>query len=229
MPIFKVLKCGVKLAVLALLLLISGIAHGQSTEQSREGLVRTIKCHTAVVVHFPDQNLEQAIRDAIGKPTGEIFSHELENLTELIAEGPISFEHYHGADCEIIYDFMIPNESAINDLEGIQYCTNLEILNLGGNQISDLTPISDLVNLESLSLYCNQISDITPLSNLSKLSRLQLHYNLISDIKPLVSNPAIGEGFYLELGVNPLNGKTRQVLIPRLIERGAEVWWQGVG
>ena len=37
------------------------------------------------VVDFPDPNLEQAIRDAIGKPTGDIYGDDLLGLTSLVS------------------------------------------------------------------------------------------------------------------------------------------------
>ena len=37
------------------------------------------------VVTFPDPNLEAAIRDAINKPTGEIYDTDLVGLTSLTA------------------------------------------------------------------------------------------------------------------------------------------------
>ena len=36
------------------------------------------------VVTFPDANLEAAIRDAIPKPTGDIYQSDLDGLTELV-------------------------------------------------------------------------------------------------------------------------------------------------
>ena len=68
----------------------------------------------------------------------------------------------------------------------LQYLTNLEILDLGGNQISDLTPLSNLTNLTQLKVYDNsRIRDLTPLSDLANLTRLSLYYNQISDLTPL--------------------------------------------
>ncbi len=90
---------------------------------------------------FPDENLETAIRDALGKPAGEeITVDELANLTTLNA--PLS---------------------GITDLSGLEYCTNLVELSLNGNQISDISALTNLISLSYLSLYENQIIDISPL------------------------------------------------------------------
>ncbi|MDY3001859.1 MAG: leucine-rich repeat domain-containing protein [Romboutsia timonensis] len=75
----------------------------------------------------------------------------------------------------------------ISNLDGLQYCTNLRLLNLNGNQISDISSISNLINLKYLYLEGNQISDISPLSNLTNLNILNLNGNRISDIRPLIN------------------------------------------
>jgi len=55
----------------------------------------------AVVVYVPDQDLEAAIRDAIGKSTGYILDSDLVGLTDLMAF-----------------------TRGISNLEGIQLCEN---------------------------------------------------------------------------------------------------------
>jgi len=116
-------------------------------------------------VVFPDENLEKAIRDALEKPDGEaITPAELAGLTELTA-----------------------TRKDIADLSGIEYCTNLVVLSLEGNQISDISPLASLSNLKYLSLGSNQISDISSLSSLSNLVSLRFRINQVRDISPLAS------------------------------------------
>ncbi len=92
-------------------------------------------------VTFPDENLEAAIRDALGKPAGEaITPAELAGLTQFAA-----------------------TMQGITDLSGIEYCINLTALNIWGNPISDLSPLASLTNLTMLYLHGNLISDISPL------------------------------------------------------------------
>ncbi len=62
-------------------------------------------------VTFADENLEAAIRDALGKPAGEaITPTEMAELTTLI----------------------LSSRWGITDLSGIKYCTNLTWLRVGG-------------------------------------------------------------------------------------------------
>jgi Leucine-rich repeat (LRR) protein len=113
-------------------------------------------------VTFPDPNLEDAIRDTVGKSEGPIYTSDLEHLTVLDAVG-----------------------SDISDLTGLEYCVNLYALYLYTNNISDISPLAGLNNLETLALTNNNISDISALAGLNNLQELGLQYNNISDISPL--------------------------------------------
>ncbi len=173
-------------------------------------------------VNFPDPVLDAAIRQAIGKPSGGIMFSELQVLTAFDSEA-----------------------NGIADLEGLQYCLNLVILELDFNQFSDISPLAGLINLEELtlglnqlndisllaglvnlveiSLYQNLINDISPLANLGNLSIVGLSLNQISDISPLVSNPGIGSGDEIYLGGNPLSTTSCNTYIPELTSRGVTI------
>jgi parallel beta-helix repeat protein len=114
------------------------------------------------VVTFPDPNLEAAIREAIGKPTGDIYQSDLATLTILSAEG-----------------------KGITNLSGLGYCTNLQQLWLHGNSISDISPISSLTNLRFLGLSYNGLNDISPISSLTNLECVRLGGNKLTDISPI--------------------------------------------
>jgi len=133
-------------------------------------------------VNFPDPNLEQAIRETIDKPTGDIYSSDLVGLTELYA-----------------------SERGISNLTGLEHCTNLEYLDLGGNQISDISALAMLTKLQVAVLWDNQIVDTTPLSGLTSLLGLALNANQISDITSL---SAFTNLVILWLGNNNISGIT---------------------
>ncbi len=107
-------------------------------------------CGDTVVV-IPDAGLQAAVREALNKPEGDIYASELAWLQELDAAS-----------------------RDIQDLTGLEYCTNLEALGLWDNQISDLSPLAKLTSLTWLTLAENQISDLSPLADLSKLTMLSL-------------------------------------------------------
>jgi len=106
---------------------------------------------------IPDPSLEAAIRKAIDKPQGTITKGDLKEVTELDA-------------------------GAVKDLTGLEYCTNLRKLRIGG-PTTDLSPLSGLVNLQSLSLSTG--TDISPLSSLINLQKLALEIPKISDLLAL--------------------------------------------
>jgi Leucine-rich repeat (LRR) protein len=111
----------------------------------------------------------------------------------------------------------------IRKLEGIEYLTNLQelnlvdniivdidelselkklhTLNLNGNQIYDLRPLSVLSSLILLSLNNNKIEDVTPLSKINNLYSLSLNHNKLTDIRPLSAMHSLIE---LSLANNPL-------------------------
>ena len=80
------------------------------------------------VVHFPDSDLQLAIRDAIGIPFGFIYGTDLLGLTSLTAWG-----------------------ETISDLRGLECCIALTDLNLDHNIIVDVSPLAALTNLTYLN------------------------------------------------------------------------------
>jgi hypothetical protein len=101
------------------------------------------KCVRVVV--FPDPNLEQAIRQAIGKPTGDIYADDLLGLTHLsalskrLSDDPPGLTH-------------LSVVSNISDLSGLEYCTALDSLGISYSNIADLSPLAGLTNLTGLNL-----------------------------------------------------------------------------
>lgn len=102
--------------------------------------------------------------------------------------------------------FFIVNDTGISDLTGLEYCINLRLLNLEGNEISDIAPIANLSLLNTLFLGGNNIEDITPLSELYGLTELGLQANLISDLTPL---QALGGLVELYLNENKITDITK--------------------
>jgi len=117
------------------------------------------------IVTFPDAALEQAIRNAIGKPTGDIYQSDLDKLTGFSAINACT-------------------DNFVN-LSGLEHCVNLQSLEINAmfGDI-DLTPLESLQKLKSLQLFTTT-DDITPLGNLTGLTSLNLDAQEITDITPL--------------------------------------------
>jgi Leucine-rich repeat (LRR) protein len=126
------------------------------------------------VVEIPDSDLNILIRKAIGKLEGDIYPWELEEVKILKASREDMFE-------------ISGVSGMIYDLTGLEYCTNLEYLNLSNNPIKDITPLASLNRLNTLILSKTGISDITPLDSLTLLETLDLSDNQIRDISALAS------------------------------------------
>ena len=115
---------------------------------------------SGTVVHIPDPNLRDAIAEALGKsPNAPITVEEMAKLTRLDVRN-----------------------RDIRDLTGLQFATNLRLLNLNDNQVSDLSPIAGLINLRDLWIHDNLLSDISPVRSLTNLTRLEFDESTVSDI-----------------------------------------------
>lgn len=73
----------------------------------------------------------------------------------------------------------------IKDLSGLDKCTNLQLINLAGNEIVDVTPLKALANLQSLDLSKNKIADAAPLAALAGMQYLDLSGNQLAALPPL--------------------------------------------
>ena len=114
-------------------------------------------------VHFPDSNLRAAIAEALGKSANApITAEEMGTLSELRALN-----------------------RGIQDLTGLQFATNLNNLDLRGNQINDISPVGGLINLRVLVLRGSPLSDIFPVRNLTNLVRLELPKTMVLDLSPV--------------------------------------------
>jgi len=153
------------------------------------------------IVTFPDPNLEAAIRDAIAKPTGDIYQSDLDGLTYLDAL-----------------------ESDITDLAGLEHCTDLIELDLWDNQIGNISPLSTLSSLIWLDLGSNQISDISPLSSLTSPTWLYLDQNQIGNISPLSSLTSLEE---LGLSSNQISDVSSLSSLTSLTE--LDLWENQIG
>ncbi len=116
---------------------------------------------TGDVVTFADPNLEAKIRETISKPTGDIYESDLTVVTDMRIMDPVS------------------------SLSGLEYCVNLENLDILSGSISDLSPLAQLSSMTGLLILDNAVSDISFLSSLTGLTVLGLEGNQIDDISPL--------------------------------------------
>ena len=148
-------------------------------------------------LEFADANLEQAVRDAVGKPAGDLLAEDVSELAYLEA-----------------------SSREIADLGGVQCLSALTELYLGDNLITAVGPLDRLTSLERLVLEVNGITDLGPLAALTALSTLSLHSNQVSDLAPLVANDGLGDGDVVWLAENPIDTGEQAGNIEALEARG---------
>ena len=114
-------------------------------------------------VDIPDPNLRAAIAEALGKASEDTITvADMAVLTRLSAGG-----------------------MEIQDLEGIQFATNLEELTLGTVSTPDLSPLAGLITLKSVGVWSSSVFDLSPLTGLTKLERFRFSNSPITDLSPL--------------------------------------------
>lgn len=110
-------------------------------------------------INFVDNNFEEVIREQLNKPTGAILNTDLESITNI---------NGRNRNIQNIYE--------------IEYCKNLDTLDIGDNRILDLIPLFYLRKMDNLKLDNNNINDIEPIRYFDELTELNLSNNKIEDL-----------------------------------------------
>jgi len=134
---------------------------------------------TPGIVNFMDDNFEIVIREHLNRSAGDILSSDLEVITNIYARN-----------------------RNISNICGIEFCINLDTLNIGINQISDLIPLFYLRNMKSLKLDNNNIDDISSLKYFYYLTELSISNNYIEDLSDISNLTNLK---YLSVSSNPIN------------------------
>lgn len=157
-------------------------------------------------ISFVDPRLEEAVRDAIGRPTGTILDEHVSGLTELDA-GFLEVADLSGIEClrgltQLLLedntdysDGFVDGQSdfgdghdpnfEITDLSPLSGLARLTLLDVSGQSVSDLRPLAGISSLSRLSVQECLVEDLAPLSELTALTMLLADQNAISDLAPL--------------------------------------------
>lgn len=123
-------------------------------------------------IYFPDINLRQAVKQQLNLAEGEAITTEnILELTELKS-----------------------SDNSINNLEGLEFAKNLQIITFNNNNISNLQPLAGLDNLYSIGLAQNpelKIEEFLKLKNIVELD--------------ISNNPTIGDLSKLDQFADVLN------------------------
>jgi internalin A len=141
-------------------------------------------CISCKRVAFADPALEQAVRDALEKPSGELTLTDAASLTALNA-GSYGIYDLRGIECFTGLSFLNLEQNQLSELSPLGQLPALTSLGLSRNQVTDITPLASVSTLEDLWIANNTVADLTPLSKLTNLWGLGLSSNAISNLEPL--------------------------------------------
>lgn len=144
-------------------------------------------------VEFSSTSMETAVRQALGKPVGEVTYDELAAITRLavVGESPFgaeqAFDYRIGCYIDNQYQSELPYGDVDDEaLSLLAYMPHLEELYLCRQEIRDISVLEELP-LTILALCENKIVDFSPLAALTELKTLYLGGNPGTDYSALTS------------------------------------------
>lgn len=146
---------------------------------------------------FPDEQLEEAIRQELNYEKGEIRPDQLVEIQELRIRDR-NIENLEGIEHLTSLVSLDLRDNHIEDISPLADLSEMIDLNLRGNQVSDIEVLSNLVTIRDLNLRENQIKDISALSELKELRDLNIRYNDVTNIEALENLDYLRERLYLE-------------------------------
>ena len=137
-------------------------------------------------VYIPDANLRAAIAEALGKvPGATITVAEMTILTHLAASG-MDIQDLEGLQFATNLEKLRLRGNPLSDLSPLAGLTTLKEIKISGELLSDLSPLAGLINLEGVGFWETSISDLSPLAGLTKLRWLEFKHSPVSNLSPLV-------------------------------------------
>jgi len=133
--------------------------HSQTSNSQASASTQKAPNTPSDIVEFTDKLLENAVRNAMQKPTGDITLKEAQAVTSLNLSNSS-------------FDDMTSKNGGIRDISALKHFTGLRELDISFNQISNLTPISSLSSLETLVFSGTWVEDISPLKDLPNIKCL---------------------------------------------------------
>ncbi len=122
---------------------------GSSIEVKESGVI-----YEDAIIEFQDSVIEEMLRNMIGKPEGEVYISELQEIHAIYWRKDIGYwsnlqspdgKVPYGAGTEGPWETKQPNS-----LVDLSYCYNLQSIAFAGIKVPSLKPLSDLPQLESL-------------------------------------------------------------------------------
>lgn len=159
-----------------------------------------------VGVTISDGNLELALRQELGVPSGDITDLQMESLLELDV-GNLDIADLQGLQhATNLYDLDLGNNLLGDDgnLQLLAQLTNLRDLDLTGNAMTIVPDLTALTALVSLRLIDNPITSLSPLSGLTSLTDLEFGLCDVSDLTPLQGLTSLRSLYFQDCNVTSL-------------------------
>lgn len=129
------------------------------------------------VLSFKDSYVEDQVRGAIAKPTGDLVAADVSGLTEIAIPFNDDNIDITGLEClSGLTHLDFSGGGGGQPLDVLLLLPNLESIDLHDGYISDLAPFAVLTNVKSLDFSDNWIADVTPLAGLTQLEHLGLGF-----------------------------------------------------
>lgn len=174
-------------------------------------LARAPECAGQVVV-ISDPNLEQAIRNALNKTTGDLTTADLQGLTELYATnlGITTLDGFTTASNLVFLDLSYNTLSTVSVGDGFP---KLALARFRGNGMTNFTATGLLPSLAQLELSENLITNVAFLQKTPLMTYLELDYNELSAFDP---GPGLGNLIWLNLAFNYIQNLGFASQLPQL-------------
>lgn len=138
------------------------------------------------VVKIPSDNLRRRIKEVLGNANmsdSDLTFGKLKTISTLTNPNPLLIE-----GVIFVADLFDPGDN----LDGLQFLTNIESLGLTGGSYKDISPLENLTKLKSLFIVRNSnLTDISKLAKLTNLENLQIFRNSIKDISVARNMPRL--------------------------------------
>ncbi len=135
------------------------------------------------VVVFTDAALEARVREAMGRPEGDI------TLSEAAAVKKLDLSNTS-------FDDMNSKNGGIHDISDLRYFTSLEDLNLSYNDVHDFSPLAELTTLTALGFTGILPDDLYVLKGLTNLVFLGFDWTCQEDAR---QTGTLSLGFMLDM------------------------------
>ncbi|HAO6631400.1 TPA: LPXTG cell wall anchor domain-containing protein [Listeria monocytogenes] len=174
------------LRILVTLAVVMAISFWVGTSSKEEVQAAVIAQPTPINEIFTDENLANAIKATLNKPstTSDVSQAELDSISEVTAESS-NIASLEGTQYLNNLDTLVLNNNKITTLNPLAGLSRLSILEVSNNQLSDISALSNVTNLHQLRLDGNQIKQLNGVSNLNNLETIELSNNQITDISPI--------------------------------------------